>query len=283
MAPERIVVGVGRSSGGRHALAWAAALARSRGAELVVLGAFTPLEPDAGSDGAGQQRLWSELADAARPVATSGVTCRVEVEIGDPRRILQRSARTYDADVVVIGRGGPRGEPGFLHFSSVSEYLAHHASVPLVIVPEDAPTSIGRIALGVDGSTDGRRAAAWCAGVAASVGAAVTAIVVHEPYLEWTPEPDPAGWRADTEDRILHELAPEIVAAGVDVTPVAVRGRPPADGLLHASAGADLLVVGTRGAGGFVGLRAGGTTMSLVHRAGCALALVPPPPGPDDF
>ena len=71
--------------------------------------------------------------------------------------------------------------------------------------------------------------------------------------------------------------AAPIEEAGVPVTPVAVRNVRPADGLLLAAAEheADLLVVGTRGLGGFSGLRIGGTALRLLHRAELPLVAVP--------
>ena len=67
-------------------------------------------------------------------------------------------------------------------------------------------------------------------------------------------------------------------APGVPVTTRAVQGRP-ARTLLDAAAGADLLVVGARGRGGFTGLRLGSVSQQCLHHAPCPVVVVTTPTG----
>ena len=99
---------------------------------------------------------------------------------------------------------------------------------------------------------------------------------VPAPSFEWSPEPDPEGWRRDAERRIRDELAPELVDAGIDLTTVTRRGERPTDGILKAAHGADLLVIGL-GPLGPLGVRAGGTAFRTLHGARCPIALIPVP------
>jgi nucleotide-binding universal stress UspA family protein len=65
--------------------------------------------------------------------------------------------------------------------------------------------------------------------------------------------------------------------AGVSLEPVARPRARPATGLLTAAGDheSDLLVIGTRGLGGFLGLRIGGTALRVLHRSEIPLVLVP--------
>lgn len=63
---------------------------------------------------------------------------------------------------------------------------------------------------------------------------------------------------------------------GVAVETVALEGHP-ADTLLSQASGADLLVVGSRGLGGFSSLLLGSVSQQVVHHAPCPVAIVPHP------
>ncbi|MFN3215793.1 MAG: universal stress protein [Acidimicrobiales bacterium] len=72
--------------------------------------------------------------------------------------------------------------------------------------------------------------------------------------------------------------AAELASAGIDFHALALRGSNVADALLQAAADerADLVVVGTRGLGGFTGLRIGGVALKVLHRTDRPVVLVPP-------
>jgi nucleotide-binding universal stress UspA family protein len=99
-----------------------------------------------------------------------------------------------------------------------------------------------------------------------------------------TTAPRPAGWEpgfvpplADYEQAVREEL--DAHAAGASLEPsVRVRThvlhRPPAMGLIEAAKRADLLVVGARGLGGFIGLLLGSVSDQCVHHAPCPVTVV---------
>lgn len=277
---ERILVGVDGSIASQAAMRWACAVSERTGAGIVALHAyqrpFVELSPEKHAVLIAERKVLLE-DDWVRGVRQAGRPVEAVLEEGDPRDVVARVAGTKDADLVVLGRSGRGGGPGFLHLGSVVEHTAHHVQRPLVVIP---PTDIGpirRIVIGVDGSAESAAAVEWCAELASAVGASVIAAEVEEPIFEWTPSWDDENWRRRAEHDVANWLAP-VTRSGVASEAVATRHLHPADGLLGVASArrADLLVIGTRGAGGFAGLRFGGVAMKVLHRASLPLALVPP-------
>ncbi len=144
----------------------------------------------------------------------------------------------------------------------------------------------GRIVVGVDGSDGAHRALEWAADEARLRGA--TMLVVHAwhvPPLVTGAGPFDASVTldADTLERVEktanevvdHELG-SIDATGIEIERL-VEPRSPADALIAAASGADLLVVGTRGHGGFTGLLLGSVGQQAAHHAPCPVVIVPKP------
>jgi nucleotide-binding universal stress UspA family protein len=84
--------------------------------------------------------------------------------------------------------------------------------------------------------------------------------------------PDHAQSVADEAAATVAELAP-----GVECSTVVLNGQP-AEALLGASADADLVVVGSRGLGGFKRLMLGSVSDQVVHHASCPVLVVHPKP-----
>ncbi|MGI9658014.1 MAG: universal stress protein, partial [Gaiellaceae bacterium] len=83
-----------------------------------------------------------------------------------------------------------------------------------------------------------------------------------------------AGLAESTE--LLDLLVGQATASepGVDIEPVSLQGMP-APSLLEAAADADMLVVGSRGRGGFAALLLGSVSQQCVHEARCPVLVVP--------
>lgn len=136
-----------------------------------------------------------------------------------------------------------------------------------------------RIVVGVDGSAHARRALAHAIDEARRRGATVDAVYAHAPPVHWAaPEfgvlvPRPESEVVEDATALLRrELAH--VPDDVVVRPVVVEG-PAARALLETARGADLLVVGSRGRGGFLGLLLGSTSHQVVTHATCPVVVVP--------
>ncbi|MEQ8717791.1 MAG: universal stress protein [Acidimicrobiales bacterium] len=272
---KRLMVGVEGSEGSQAALRWTCALAEATGASVRAISTFASspkVLPEELETKVAQRR--AELEGWVKAVGTSAkVDTTVWAE--DPREVLADLAENDGVDLLVVGRDGPRGEPGFLAVGSVGEYLAHHVSVPLAVVPTDASPAFGVVVVGVDGSPGAVAAVDWVQALAGAAGCDVVAATVHEPVLD-TAQAD--GWKAQIETEILEDWARPLVEAGITTRAVAVQGPAPAEGLLETAGehDADLLVVGMRGRGGFLGLRVGGNAIRALHKASSvALVMVP--------
>ncbi len=274
---ERIVVGMDDSREAANALAWAEAVAHGLRVEVLAVHAYedpsTEMPPEERDRHLTERK--EEFSDFVADATTGSATVNAVVRGGDPRQVLQTEAEAVGADLVVLGRTGAGGGPGFLHLGSVVEHAAHHGSIPLAVIPSGSRQPPERVIVGVDGSPESLGALAWVASIA-PIGPRVAAVQVAEPYLEWTPATSPDNWRREVERDIDNWTAP-LTEAGLSVIPIAQRDLHPADGLLGIAAArrADLLVVGTRGLGGFMGLRAGGVALKILHRAELPLVLVP--------
>lgn len=142
-----------------------------------------------------------------------------------------------------------------------------------------------RIVVGVDGSPGSTAALEWAVGEAAAKrGASVHAVMAWEQPQSYAPSVWGLGMdpTLDLHQELSSAAAAEAarVAAEVGgaqhvvVTSEAIEGHP-ALALLHAAAEADLLVVGSRGHGGFVGALLGSVSQHLVCHAPCPVVVVP--------
>jgi len=139
------------------------------------------------------------------------------------------------------------------------------------------------IVVGIDGSHNASHALEWAMAEAAIRKTPLTVITVNSvPASYWTGAPVelPGDQDRVAEIRKTAEAAVEDVAAKLgdnrpeSVTVTAVSGFP-AHVLIEASSGADMMVVGTRGGGGFAPLVVGSVCNQVVHHAHCPVVVVP--------
>ena len=139
------------------------------------------------------------------------------------------------------------------------------------------------IVVGVDGSEGSKRALQWAVDEARLRGARLTLV------RAWYPSASLYGFGFGLIDaeavgdlRILAQKQLDEIRAenadlleGIDVECRVVEDLP-ANALLAAARDADLLVVGTRGHGGFAGLLLGSVSAHCAHHTPCPLVIVPP-------
>jgi nucleotide-binding universal stress UspA family protein len=279
-----VVAGYDGSQNGVRALDWAASEARARGLPLTVIhvwqvfmgGSMAMPMVDLGSlaqetlDG-GVEHVRKEAPD----VPVQGV-----LECGQPAAELIEAGR--NAALIVLG---PRGLGGFtgLLLGSVGAQVVAHAPCPVVIArggPDGRPgTEPGRAVVGVDGSPASRAALEMAFAEAELHGLSVHAVAAWEPTPVKDPPPlvDEAGMREAATARLEQLMAPlQDLHPGVGAQ-AEIRVGAPREVLLDAAKGARLLVVGSRGLGGFRGLLLGSVGHALVQHAPCPVAVVHPP------
>ena len=139
------------------------------------------------------------------------------------------------------------------------------------------PPSEGRIVVGVDGSPNSVRALSWAAHQAELTGAKLAVITTWEwPMSYGTALPFPSDWdpSADVWKALREAVEPvQKQHPGVEIDLTVVGGHP-APVLVEASQGAQLLVVGSRGHGEFVGMLLGSVSEHCVTNAHCPVLVL---------
>ena len=138
------------------------------------------------------------------------------------------------------------------------------------------------IVVGVDGSRHSRKALERAANEAAVHHMPLTVLTVHQAvrdvYGSASHYGDDAALTDKAKEAAQAETDQVLAAAGsrpASVTVTAVHGLP-VDELIKASQGADMLVLGRRGFGGFARLMMGSVTDQVSRHAHCAVLVVPP-------
>jgi nucleotide-binding universal stress UspA family protein len=142
---------------------------------------------------------------------------------------------------------------------------------------------LDRIVVGVDGSGNSLAAVGWTAALAAALGAevvAVHALGLLEQMEPAHPASDPPAsshpHRDEIRERFEHDWCAPLDAAGV-VSRRIVRDGNPVSVLLAVAEEerADLIVVGSRGLGGYPELLLGSTSTQVAQRAHCPVTVFP--------
>jgi nucleotide-binding universal stress UspA family protein len=282
---HRIVVGVDPSPCGTAALEWAMREAVSTGASLHAIRAWSPsaYAMEAYAYGAPDVELIQSQqaqleADEQLKLATERVAgadtidCTATAVLGSASLALVEQGK--QSAMVVVGSRG-HGALSRAVLGSVSSSVLHHATTPVVVVPEprDSHGAASRVIVGVDHSPAALTALAAAAEQARRRHVVLVPVFVHEPF-----EVPHGGAHApdlalleDTERHLLVEAA-RAAGAG-DVHAEVLVGQASAE-LLSIARPQDLLVVGSRGRGGFTGLLLGSTSTQLVQHAPCPVLVV---------
>jgi nucleotide-binding universal stress UspA family protein len=140
-----------------------------------------------------------------------------------------------------------------------------------------------KIIVGVDGSDGSKTALRWAIAQAQVTGATVEAVaawqdpVIYGPSYGFVPMPYPDGGSVQAiTEKVLADTVAEI--AGTDsqaqIHTRVMHGHP-AQVLMDAAGGAQMLVVGSRGHGTFAGILLGSVSQHCVQHAPCPVTVIP--------
>jgi nucleotide-binding universal stress UspA family protein len=233
------------------------------------------------------------VAAGARVAAEAGLApdTRLEEQGGNPWRAIRRVADETGAELIACGTRG-MGAFSRMTLGSTSSGLLHNAGRPLLVAPEGGGAPGGPVVLGYDGSHSSRAAVAlagrllagrdvlvvhvWESMIRHSVSGRALASLPIDEVRELTDDLD-AYFRSVAED-VAEEGATLAREAGADARARAVEAAgAPWHGLTAAAstAGASLVIVGSRGRGGLAAGLLGSVSSGLVHEAALPVLVVP--------
>lgn len=287
VTPQPIVVGVDGSESATQAVRWAAREAARRQAPLLLVHACSTV-PVVTPPGVTLPRSYHDamleqgtqwLSDAAEAATAAAPDARVRTELPNGFAAEQLIGRSASAQLVVLGSRGLGGFTGMV-VGSIAVAVVTHGHCPVVVVrgvaATDPPSELP-VAVGVDGSPASDAAVRFAFDAAAARGVPVVAVHTWMDValgVEW----DAVDWeRIEAQEHPL--LAERLATArerhpGVPVQRVVTQDRP-ARTLLEVAQHAQLVVVGSRGRGGFRGLLLGSTSQALIYHSPCPVAVVP--------
>lgn len=283
-----VVVGYDGSSASQAALRWATAEAIRQYAPLRITEVFEVVVMTRPSPGTvvplaalrtARERGLEALAESIRLQHPQLHVETVLVE-GVPAASLLEEAE--QARMVVLGSRGLGGWTGLL-LGSVAVQVSTHAHCPIVVVPADVRPRMHdkpTIVVGVDGSKTSAKAVEFAFDQAEEHNAKVVAVYAWtSPYSTYRSGEGDLLFNQSQIEEASRLLVSESLAGAATEHPdveheVRLITGQAARALLIAAESADLVVVGSRGRGGFTGLLLGSVSQSVLHHAHCPVAIV---------
>ncbi|QGU05764.1 universal stress protein [Corynebacterium comes] len=289
-----VVVAVDGSPASHNAVRWAANTANKRGIPLRLASSYTMPQFLYAEGMVPPQELFDDLQaetmekiDEARAVAHEvAPEIKIGHTIAEGSPIDMLLDMSHDVTMIVMGSRGLGGLSGMV-MGSVSAAVVSHASCPVVVVREDnqldEAAKYGPVVVGVDGSDVSEKATEIAFAEADARGAELVA--VHT-WMDMQVQASLAGLSAAQQqwevvereqiDMLAERLAPMVEKyPNVEVRKVITRDRP-VRALVENSEGAQLLIVGSHGRGGFKGMLLGSTSRALLQSAPCPMMVVRP-------
>lgn len=276
-----IVVGVDESAEAARALRWAVREAQRRDARVLAVLAWSFLDqhsneparfaPDYDASDASaalDQMILDALADDEGKLVERRVICDIPA-----RALLTASA---EGQMLVVGARGLGGFRGLL-LGSVSRQCLHHAEVPTVVVRDGEDAGAG-IVVGVDGSEAAQTALQWAVDEARLRDAGLTVVHAYPlapfgvyPYASMSLD---ASMLPKAAEKVLDACIERVDTNDLRVTRVTAVGSAAAP-LVEMSEKAELVVVGTRGAGLLARMTLGSVASQVAAHAACPVAVIP--------
>lgn len=279
VSTQPVVVGIDGSDSARLAAAWAAAIAERRKLPVRLVHAVDlPLVGPPQLDDAG--RLYDAFREQGAAYLREAADPGADTELRDGPVVPTLVEESGQASMLVLGSRGTGGFTDLL-IGSVPMAVAGRAHCPVVVVRGDElPPVDGPVVVGVDGTPTSEAAIAFAFAEASARGSELIAVhtwsdsVLDTVLASGSPVWDFAPAQVHAAEVLAERLAGwQEQYPDVRVTREVEQVRPAA-ALMARAASAALLVVGTRGRGGVVGLLLGSTSQQLLHHAPCPVAVV---------
>ena len=199
----------------------------------------------------------TDLADRIAPGRAS-----IDVRVGRPHEAILDIARERAVDLIVVGRQSV-GEGGWARVGAIAQRLLREAAIPILVVPDKASRFPRHALVAVDDSPMTGVVLAWAGLLGAHFSSTVTAIhaLTHEPSTDESAKAGEWLQRRIDESGARGDIRPRIVA-GI---------RRPAETIIGEarSLGAELIIIGSHGAGAGPRSSFGSVAESVVVSAPC--------------
>lgn len=288
-----VVVGIDGSDEATRAAIYGAWEAKQRDIPLRLVFAQRPRAawgaPTLADDG---NRTWGNdaLRKAEKDVATLHPDVVIETAVIDAGPAAALIEESHRASLIVVGTRAAAGLKGHVG-GSIAAQVAAHATAPVVVLRPGDVTSAGPdavtsrpVMVGMDGSVESQRALRFAAEEAVVRGTEVHAVFVREPRDLRDIGPIVANFLASAEDAAAEQMVIDATEdwserhPGLVIRHRVVHATNPTESLAGISAEAGLMVVGSRGRGGFLGLRLGSTSDGLLRRSDTTVVVIPAEP-----
>ncbi|HTJ31708.1 MAG TPA: universal stress protein [Dactylosporangium sp.] len=287
MNGQRIIVGYSGSQAACRAVDWAAAEAERTYTRLQIVYAYPIVYPIGWP---GDYYAVIEMTQAAERLADQLVaeivayarerTPGVDVSglaVPGPAATTLLDLADATGSLLVVGNRGA-GRITNLLLGSVSQHVATHAHVPIVVVRGRSAATEGPIVVGIDRSASTDTALRLAFGAALARATDVIAVRAYVPPARSRLPPS----AVEAPERAI--LQSSLAGWREKYPTVEVQGRlaigSAAEVLIAMSHTAQLIVVGSRGHGAFTGLLLGSVGQQLMHHAECPVLIAhTPSPG----
>lgn len=271
-----ILVAVDGSPGSDAAVAWAAREGLRRNVSVTLLHVIAPLMVTWSSESLEasvadlQEESSNKVLEHAQQVFRSVLGDEQQVPVRAESRpspvVGTLTEASHSALMLVIGNRGTGGHKR-LPLGSVAAGLLHHAHCPVVVIhPDDVADSSAPVVLGVDGSPSSEAATRLAFEEAAL--RSVELVVLHA-WSDIGAVPLFALDWSRYEDEAQEALAQRLAGWQDEFPDVQIRRRlvrdRPAHWLVEESQNAQLVIVGSRGRGGFAGLLLGSVASTVAQ------------------
>ena len=274
-AKDRIVVGTDGSRRADRAVDWAAGRAAALGLPLLILhvvpGRPTPSTPLTAVTASFEEGFHEEALERLERVVRRAHELHADLDVtgeiveGNAAHVLAQASK--EAALVVVGARGESAPVTVRLLGGVSDQVTAYAVGPIAVIPdEEHAFPDGPVVLGVDESPEARAAMWFAFETAAARGVPVVAIHAWQDR----DSREIVARVTDIVDGMLTEARAEYPEVPVEVR--VIHGKPHHE-LVQASKGAGLVVVGSRGIGGFTGLLLGSTSKRVLRDSHCPVVV----------